>query len=747
MIKLSATLFYIIMLIHPTLIYAETIKPPLIPLPERVEWLEGHFLLSEKVEIVSDSDDLTKYFIDRINILTGINPGAHREGNTGRKIVFRIGSLPETSDIEAYTLSVSENRVDIVGVDEEGIFRGMQTFFQLIPASAKAAKDYEEIEIPACEIFDRPVFKWRGLNLDCARHFMTKDFIKRYIDILAYYKFNVFHWHLTEDQGWRIEIKQYPKLTEIGAWRQEADGSIYGGYYTQEDIKEIVAYAQSRFITVVPEIEMPGHSLASLASYPENSCTGGPFEVATTWGVFKDVYCAGRDSTFYFLKNILDEVIDLFPGEYIHIGGDEVPKDRWQECPRCQQRIKDEGLKDEAELQSYFITRISKYLQSRGRSIIGWDEILEGGLAPGAIVQSWRGFEGAIEAARIGHYAISSPTSHTYLDYDPDDLDLQTAYSFNPIPDELTGDERKFIIGSEANMWTEHAPQETIDSKLFPRLLALSEVFWGNPSDRDYDEFHARVQKAYDDLTALEIQYGRESKLITYTTSFDEDNNEFIIEFSILQDDIDIRYTKNGLEPDETAPPYTEPIRVGNTSSLTFSAFRGDHFIGKKFTLSFDFHKALNAKLLLINPYDERYKAAGDNAIIDGVRGTDNFRDGAWQGYLGVDFEAVIDLGEEKNISEVIPRFYLNSTSWIFLPEKVTVAFSNDNERFDTKKVIVTDTEQKTSEIILKDYPFNFDTVRARYIKVTAKNMNEIPEWHPGAGSKAWLFIDEIVVR
>jgi hexosaminidase len=728
-------------------ISAEPRIPPLIPYPEAVEWHDGHFTLSEEVAIHTSNESLGKYFIDRIYYLTGIKLREQTDKNSDRVIVFRVDPLYEPSVGEAYSLSVTNSRIEIIASDSEGIFRGMQTIFQLLPPSVKASRENKTVEIPSCKIIDKPVFEWRGLNLDCARHFMTKDFIKRYIDILAYYKFNVFHWHLTEDQGWRIEIKKYPKLTEVGAWRKQADGTLYGGYYTQEDIKEIVAYAQSRFITVVPEIEMPGHSLASLASYPENSCTGGPFEVANYWGVINDVYCAGRDSTFYFLKDILDEVFELFPSEYIHIGGDEVPKDRWQECPRCQERIKVEGLQDEDELQSYFITRIAKYLHSKGRKIIGWDEILEGGLAPGAIVQSWRGTEGAIEAARLGHYAINSPWSHTYLNHDPDDLDLRIAYSFDPIPDVLNEEEHKFILGSEANMWTEHAPQETIDSKLFPRLLALSEVFWSNPPDRDYDEFHARVQNAYDGLTALGIQYGRESKVITYTTSFDEENNEFIVEFSILQDDIDIRYTKNGPEPDETAPLYTEPIRVGTSSSLTFSAFRGDHFIGKKFTLSFDFHKALNAKLSINNPYDERYRATGDHTLIDGVRGTDNFRDGAWQGYLGVDFVAIIDLGEEKNISEVIPRFYQNSTSWIFLPETVAVSFSKDKNRYHSEKMIITDVEQKTPDIILKDYPFDFDTVRVRYIKVRAKNMNEIPEWHPGAGSQPWLFIDEIVVR
>ncbi|MFO7446443.1 MAG: family 20 glycosylhydrolase [Ignavibacteriaceae bacterium] len=718
----------------------------LIPLPEKVEWTQGHFILSGKSSIVSKSAKLTEYFAEQLKNYTGIELSESSPDNSEGKIHFLLEPSFLPSNKEAYSLSVTEDKIEIKSSGEEGLFRGIQTLFQLIPASAKTSKSNTETAIPACNISDKPVFLWRGLNLDCCRHFMTKDFIKRYIDILAYYKFNILHWHITEDQGWRIEIKKYPKLTEVGAWRKEADGSIYGGYYSQEDIKEIVAYAQSRFITVVPEIEMPGHSLASLASYPENSCTGGPFEVTNMWGVMKDIYCAGRDSTFYFLQNILDEVISLFPGEYIHIGGDEAPKDRWKECPRCQARIKSEGLKDEHELQSYFITRISEYLNSKGKKIIGWDEILEGGLAPGAVVQSWQDFNGAIEAAKLGHYTICSPASHTYLNSDPDDLDLRIAYSFNPIPDELTEEQKKYVLGSEANLWTEQAPQETVDSKLFPRILALTEVFWSNP-DKNYDEFYTRVQNNYEDLTALGIQYGRESKVFTPVTSYDETKNEFIISMVRGQEGLDIRYTNDGSDPGSGSLLYTEPIRVNKSVTLRIAAFRNNHFIGKKSAISFDFHKAVGTNISIVHPYDERYRASGPNALIDGVRGTDNFRDGSWQGYLGDDFECIIDLGEEKEISKVIPRFILTSNSWIFLPNKVEVTVSNDNTNFNDAKTIINDVPQKNSEIVLKDFPAEFSSLKARYIKIKAENIKTIPDWHPGAGNKAWMFIDEIVVE
>lgn len=716
----------------------------LIPKPQELKITEGSFVINKNVMINSSgvNSELAEYFNDYLEQVIGLTP-VQGNLNDSPLIILQIEKDFLSGKPESYSLNINKDNVLITSSSEAGLFYGFQTFFQLLP---KKVSGNEPIRLQSCEIKDYPSFSWRGLNLDCCRHFMTKDFIKRYIDILAYYKFNVFHWHLTEDQGWRIEIKKYPKLTEVGAWRKEADGSVYGGYYTQEDIKEIVAYAQSRFITVVPEIEMPGHSLASLASYPENSCTGGPFEVTNIWGVMKDVYCAGRDSTFYFLQNILDEVVALFPGEYIHIGGDEVPKDRWKECPDCQERIKSEGLKDEHELQSYFIKRISNYLGERGKKIIGWDEILEGGLAPGAIVQSWRNFQGAIDAAKLGHYVVCSPASHTYLNSDAEDLDLRIAYSFEPIPDELSADEKKYILGGEANLWTEHAPQETVDSKLFPRILALAEVFWSSP-EKNYDEFYSRVQKVYDDLTALRIEYGREGKVITHSTTFDDEKNEFTINIAKGQTDVNIRYTTNESEPDSNSTIYTEPIKINESTRLKIAAFRDNHFIGKKIDLAFAYHKALNSKITLTNNYDERYRGGGENGLIDGIRGTDNFRDALWQGFEGVDFEAVIDLGEEKEITKVIPRFYLNANSWIFLPEKVEIGLSNDTSSFSDFRTITNDASQKNSEIILKDFTAKYDGVKARYIKVKAESIKRCPEWHPGAGGKAWLFIDEIVVE
>ena len=315
---------------------------------------------------------------------------------------------------------------------------------------------------------------------------MEKDFVKRYIDLLALYKMNVLHWHLTEDQGWRIAIDKYPKLTEVGAWRDDGQGGKYGGFYTKEDIREVIEYATERGITVVPEIELPGHSQAALAAYPQFSCTGGPFEVETEWGVFKEIYCAGNDSTFIFLEDVLSEVMELFPSEYIHIGGDEVPKYRWEHCEKCQRRIHIEGLYDEHELQSYFISRIGNFLATKERKMIGWDEILEGGLPEGATVQSWRGFDGAKTAVLSGHQAIVSPTSHAYFDYGLNDIDLEKVYEFNPIPEGISQKEEILVLGGECNMWSERAPQHKVDSKVFPRMIAMSEVLWSGNDQKNF---------------------------------------------------------------------------------------------------------------------------------------------------------------------------------------------------------------------------------------------------------------------
>ena len=426
-------------------------------------------------------------------------------------------------------LSVTPKEIIIKARTAVGLFYAVQTLRQLLPVEVEKEQKVNGLilSVPACEIKDEPRFVYRGMHLDVCRHMFPVSFIKRYIDMLALNKMNTFHWHLTEDQGWRIEIKKYPRLTEIGAYRKETlvghggkepyvyDGKPYGGFYTQDEVKDVVAYAKSRFITIIPEIEMPGHALAALAAYPELSCTGGPFEVFPRWGVVPDVYCAGKEETFNFLEDVLTEVIALFPGEYIHIGGDECPKDRWKKCPLCQKRIKDEGLKDEKELQSYFIARIEKFLSSKNKKLVGWDEILEGGIAPEATVMSWRGTAGGIEAAKQNHDVIMTPSSYVYLDYyqcEPKGqplaiggyLPLETVYSYNPMPAELTPAEQKHILGVQGNVWTEYiATTDYLEYMAFPRLIAIAETGWTPEPKKNFKDFLSRfdtVKKRYDIL-------------------------------------------------------------------------------------------------------------------------------------------------------------------------------------------------------------------------------------------------------
>jgi len=493
----------------------------LVPVPAKVKVNPGQFVIRSNTSIVLSSDNqemqnAIAIFNNLLDRAAGYRLPVTVSPASSNAIVCKIN--PSISNEEGYTLSVQKDLIVLEAKTPQGIFYGMQTLRQLLPFQIE--RPYLSNiawTVPCVEIEDSPRFSYRGLMLDVCRHFMPKEFVFKFIDMLAYHKMNTFHWHLTDDQGWRIEIKKYPKLTQIGAFRNRTlegrytspenrkwDNTRYGGFYTQDDIKEVIAYAQKRFVTVIPEIEMPGHAMAALASYPELSCTGGPFEVEGLWGVFNDIYCP-KDETFTFLENVLSEVIDLFPSQYIHIGGDEAPKLRWQNCAHCQDLIKKEGLKDEHELQSYFVKRIEKFVESKGKRIIGWDEILEGGLAPNATVMSWRGEAGGIEAAKQDHDVIMTPNTYVYLDYyqaDPKTqplsiggfVPLWKTYGYNPVPASLTPAEAKHILGIQGNIWTEYIKtSDHVEYMAFPRGAAVAEIGWSPESKRNYTDFKQRM--------------------------------------------------------------------------------------------------------------------------------------------------------------------------------------------------------------------------------------------------------------
>ncbi|MDA3798036.1 MAG: beta-N-acetylhexosaminidase [Kiritimatiellae bacterium] len=504
---------------------------PVIPQPVKVSLAEGSFEFDAETVVCCESgygiENVAKVLCDYIGCENGVIDCSGTECTNS--ICFKLNKdLPFESE-EGYCLSIDSSRIVVTAKALNGLFYGIQTLKQLMPASMISTK-LSEFSLPCLEITDYPRFKWRGMHLDTARHIYPVSMVKSYIDMLAFNKMNKFHWHLTEDQGWRIEIKKYPKLTEISSERaatpvlgdrESLDGIPYSGFYTQEEAREIVKYAADRFITVVPEIELPGHSVEVLAAYPNLGCTGGPYEVRCFWGIEKDVYCAGNPDVFEFLQDVFDEILEIFPSEYIHIGGDECPKERWKECPKCQATIKENNLKDELGLQSWFIQKVEQYLNSKGRNMIGWDEILEGGLAPNATVMVWRndGMKDAVFAANSGNDVIMSPGSHCYFDHYQDKpeneppaiggfLPLEKVYAFNPMPPELSKDKQKHIIGGQANVWSEYMPTvEQAQYMSYPRAFAIAEKLWSTEDVNDFDNFKVRLPNILKHLDELGINY------------------------------------------------------------------------------------------------------------------------------------------------------------------------------------------------------------------------------------------------
>ena len=512
-------------LLAGSLSYAQ--EPAIIPKPVSTTLQQGTFSLSATTVLVTDGSEANSidFFNNYLQQLYGFHLRVVPFSQAPATDKIELSTKVQADAIEGrYSLTVSPTGIAVSGANHPGTFYGIQTLIQLLPVSpypfppTAGEPIAKSLSIQALAIEDYPRFGYRGLMLDVCRHFFPVSFVKKYIDYLALHKMNYFHWHLTDDQGWRIEIRKYPRLTDIGSTRSGTiighypgtgnDSTQHGGYYTQNEIREIIKYAADRYITILPEIEMPGHSSAALTAYPWLGCTGGPYHVQQTWGVFNDVYCAGNDSTFQFMQDVLDEVIALFPSKYIHIGGDECPKTSWKECPKCQKRMKDNGLKDENQLQSYFVQRIEKYINSKGRQIIGWDEILEGGLAPNASVMSWRGEEGGIQAAKQHHDVVMTPGEYVYFDHSQlkiDDsltiggyLPLEKVYKYEPVPAGLSAEEAKYIRGAQANVWTEYIPNtRKVEYMIFPRASALSEVLWSPKEARNWPDFEERLQSQY----------------------------------------------------------------------------------------------------------------------------------------------------------------------------------------------------------------------------------------------------------
>lgn len=743
-----------------------------VPLPNEITPMEGKaFTLDNRVKILYPEGDadmqrnagfLAGYVLESTGKTLAVEAGA-----TGsHAIVLRLGL--QTENPESYLLEVNEDQVTITGSSAAGVFYGIQTLRKSLPVAKDA-----QVVLPPVRVNDAPRFAYRGMMLDVCRHFFSLDSVKRYIDMLALHNINRFHWHLTDDQGWRIEIKKYPQLTQIGSQRKETvigrnsgkyDGIPYGGYYTQEEAREIVAYAKDRYITVIPEFEMPGHMQGVLAAFPELGCTGGPYDVWTQWGVSEDVICAGNDKSLELIKDVLAELIEIFPSEYIHVGGDECPKTRWEKCPKCQAKIRQLGLKDDKEhtaeqrLQSYIITEAEKFLNAHGRKIIGWDEILEGGVAPNATVMAWRGAGEGVKAAKMRHDVIMVPTTYFYFDYyqtnilDEEPLaiggyvPIEKVYSFEPYQKELTAEENKHIIGLQANLWTEYITSfRHVEYMVLPRMAALSEIQWTQPQFKDYGDFLERMPKMFDIYDIYGYNYARH--LFDVKANFLPDTvaGTLTVTLSTL-DGANIHYTLDGTKPSANSPKYTGPLTLKENCTFKAAAIRPAGS-SRVYTAEINLNKASLKPIALLQPLKAPYIFNGALNLVDGLTGDANYKTGRWIAFYGNDMEAVIDFKQPTEISSVEIHTCVEKGDWVFDARGFSVAVSDDGKNFTAVASEDYPVATPDSPNGVLAHKLTFEPRNARYLKVVALSERRIPDWHTGKGYTGFLFVDEIVVE
>ena len=736
------------------------VNPAILPVPLTQEIHDGVFEMSNSTGITTNEEfkQVANFLASYIEYGSNIQLKSEEYKN-----VIHFKKDDSITNEEGYVLKITSNEIVISASSPKGAFYAVQSLRQLLPASFENSTFKEAtVSIQNLEITDAPQFKYRGMHLDVGRHFFPVDFIKKYIDLMSMLKMNTFHWHLTEDQGWRIEIKKYPKLQEIAAYRNETlighysdqphqfDGKKYGGFYTQKEIKDIVKYASERQIDIIPEIEMPGHSQAALSAYPELGCTGKPIDVATKWGVFDDIYCP-KESTFKFLEDVLDEVMALFPSKYIHIGGDEAPKTRWKNCKHCQALIKKEGLKDEHGLQSYFITRMEKYINSKGKQIIGWDEILEGGLAPNATVMSWRGTSGAVTAAKQHHDVILTPGSHCYFDHYQSTkeseplaiggfLPLEKVYSFNPIPKELTKEEAKYVLGAQGNVWTEYMKDsKQVEYMAFPRMIALSEVVWSDNKNKDFENFKTRLEFYQKRLDARDVNYANHLYEVLGNSKIKNGASYMTLKTSSNTNSKTIRYTLDGTKPTMNSSVYKKPLAIDKSLTINAASFDSEKQVSAIFKETIKMHKAVGKKITFDVAPSEKYNSGGNAALINGISGSDKrYGDKQWLGFDGKDVEITIDLGKKMNINSIKTRFNNQKGSWIYAPKQVIVSFPG-NEEF--LPIELDEKDEKIVDLKLETKIFT------QFIKLKLVNFGIIPDGRQGAGHKPWIFIDEIIVE
>lgn len=741
----------------------------LIPRPVSVERGAGTFTIdpsavlrynSANKELVSAAGFLKSH----IKRVSGIDLKEKIAG--GKKIELVIAPV-ETIGEEGYLLHIDPAFILIKANTRAGIIYGIQTLLQTLPAVRTNAS----LQVPCMKITDYPRFRWRGMHLDVSRHFFGPEFIKEYIDLIASYKMNRFHWHLVDDQGWRIEIKKYPNLTKTGAWRVDQNNLVwgvrpqakpgepatYGGYYTQDQVKDIIRYAAERNVMVVPEIEMPGHVASAIASYSWLSCLQQP-QLSLTGGNYNGIssnYCAGNDSVFHFLEDVLTEVTNLFPSPYIHIGGDEVNKTPWKKCARCQARIKKEGLKNEEELQSYFIKRIGKFISSRHKKMIGWDEILEGGLAEDATVMSWRGEAGGIKAAKMKHDVIMTPDYPLYFDHyqagpEGEPLafggmnSLKNVYHYEPVSRELTAAESKFVLGAQANLWTEFITKpEGIEYMILPRMPALAEAVWTPKESRSLSSFMSRIKYHYKRYEQYGLRYNAGNFTVTVTPVIKD--GQLFVELNNEIPGSTIVYTTDGNEPVVGSAVYTQPLLIDTSMVLKASTVTDQQVRNVQASKqSFVMHKGVGKTITYVHPPSKSYPANGPHSLLDGIRGTAAVGK-YWHGFSGEDLIATVDLGAPAILRQVSLGCLQSYRSWIFLPQWVKFEISSDGEHFTEIKTVKRPFDIHEN-YLQHDFKAPLNNMSARYIRVTAKN-NDCPPDHPGAGAPGWIFADELLIE
>ncbi len=753
----------------------EEVNYQVVPLLQEVVLNQGDpFIITEGTKIFYPKEDEllqrnATFLAGYLKESTGrtLATAAQGEKTATNSILLAIDPTIEAE--EGYRIVVGKEQVSVSGKTANGVFYGIQTLRKSIPAVAKGA----DLVLPAVEINDYPRFGYRGMHLDVCRHFFPVEFVKEYIDLLALHNMNRFHWHLSDDQGWRIEIKKYPKLTEVGSIRQRTvigknsdkyDVQPYGGFYTQEQIKEVIAYAQERYITIVPEIDLPGHMLAALAAYPELGCTGGPYEVCPRWGIFEDVLCLGNDQTLQFIEDVLAEVVELFPSEFIHIGGDEAPRDRWKECPKCQARIKAEGLKADAKhsaedrLQTYCTRLAEEFLNSKGRRMVGWDEILEGDVAPNATIMSWRGMDGGIEAARLKHDVIMTPNTYAYFDYyqtaDTKDeplgiggyVPLELVYSLDPVPASLNEDEKNHILGAQANLWTEYILDgKHVEYMVLPRMAALAEVQWTMPEKKDYHNFATRLPQLLAFYERDQRNYAKHAFELMPTFTPDIANHTITITLETL-DNAPAYYTLDGTTPTAASTPYQEPIVLTSSASFRAIAVRptsNTKVVSEEIVIN----KATLCPIELKAQPNPKYTYEGAITLVDGLTGNESYASGRWLGFPGYDAEATIQLQAPAEISKVTTGAVIDMAAWIMGAAGVSVAVSDDGKNFREVGEKTFPTETNIGKKGVERYEVEFAPIKAAYVRVAVKHSPALPKGHDGEGKAPYLFVDEIGVE